>query len=262
MGPQGRLAGKVALVTGGARGLGLAIARGFAREGASLALLDLDEEALAGPVAELRDSGAEALALKADVTAAEEVRAAFARAVAVYGRLDILVNNAGVQFVAPSEELALADLERVLGVNLLGVFLCAQAAGKVMLEQHCGSIINIASLASFLGMAGRLSYTTTKTAVVGATRALAAEWAGRGVRVNAIAPGYILTEMTQKSIDLGVLNAAGMVARTPMGRLGTPDDVVGPAIFLASDESSFVTGHVLVADGGVLAAGYVANKEG
>lgn len=252
-----RLVGKVAIVTGSSRGIGLAIARGYAREGANLTLVGRDERTLAGPAEELRSYGVRVLPVQADVSDQNDVERLVARTVDEFGRVDVLVNNAGIQYRLPSEQMDIEGWRRVIDTNLTGVFMCCQAAGRVMLRQRSGSIVNIASLSSFVGMPQRAPYGTAKTAVVGLTRVLAAEWGRRGVRVNAIAPGYILTEMTRKAIATGMLDPQEIIARTPLGRLGEPEDMVGLAIFLASDESAFLTGQTIAADGGFLAYGYL-----
>ena len=253
----GRLKGKVAIVTGGSRGIGFAIARGFAREGANVALAGRDESTLAGPAEALRAFGIKTLPVQADVAEQQDVERLVGRTVDEFGRVDILVNNAGIQYRLPSEQMDIAGWRRVIDTNLNGVFMCCQAAGRVMLRQRSGSIINIASLSSFVGMPQRAPYSTAKTAVVGLTRVLAAEWGRRGVRVNAIAPGYILTEMTRHAIATGMLDPNEIIPRTPLGRMGEPEDMVGLAVFLASEESAFVTGQTIAADGGFLAYGYL-----
>ncbi|MCL4464969.1 MAG: 3-oxoacyl-ACP reductase FabG [Chloroflexi bacterium] len=253
----GRLRGKSAIVTGGSRGIGLAIARGLAREGANVVLAGRQGSALAGPAAELAGLGVKAIPVQADVSQQPDVERLVARAVDELGRVDILVNNAGIQYRLPSEQMDIEGWRRVIDTNLNGVFMCCQAAGRVMLKQRSGSIINIASLSSFVGMPQRAPYGTAKTAVVGLTRVLAAEWGRRGVRVNAIAPGYILTEMTKNAIATGMLAPEEIIARTPLGRMGEPEDMAGLAIFLASDESAFITGQTIAADGGFLAYGYL-----
>ncbi|HZK67924.1 MAG TPA: SDR family oxidoreductase, partial [Chloroflexota bacterium] len=165
--------------------------------------------------------------------------------------------NAGMPMVRPSEELSLADWQKTLDTNLTGSFLCAQVAGREMLKQGSGSIINIASLTSYLGFPKRTAYSVTKSAVLGLTRTLSSEWAPRGVRVNALAPGWILTELLKGVIGSGALDPKKIEERTPMGRIGTPEDMVGPAIFLASDDSGFVTGQILGVDGGWLSFNFM-----
>ncbi|MHB1134875.1 MAG: SDR family NAD(P)-dependent oxidoreductase [Chloroflexota bacterium] len=253
----GRLTGKVAIVTGSSRGIGLAIARGFAREGANVVLVGRQEATLASPAEELRALGVQVLPVQADVSQQPDVERLVGATVDAFGRLDILVNNAGIQYRKPSEEMELENWRRVIDTNINGVFICCQAAGRVMLAQRSGSIVNIASLSSYVGMPQRAPYGTAKTAVVGLTRVLAAEWGNRNVRVNAIAPGYILTAMTRQAIATGMLDEQEIVSRTPMRRMGEPEDMAGLAIFLASDESAFITGQTIAADGGFLAYGYL-----
>jgi len=252
-----RLAGRVAVITGSSRGMGLAIARGYAREGAHVVLTSRTVASLAGFVEELSQLGVRVLPLEVDVSRPEDVERMVARVDESFGRVDVLVNNAGMPMVAPSEELDLPSWQRTLDTNLTGSFLCAQAAGRVMLRQGSGCIINIASLTSFLGFPGRLAYSATKSALLGLTRTLSSEWAPRGIRVNALAPGWILTDLLQSVIDRGALDPEKLISRTPLRRMGTPEDVVGPAIFLASDESAFVTGQILPVDGGWLSYAFM-----
>jgi len=252
-----RLAGRVAVITGSSRGMGLAIARGYAREGAHVVLTSRTVASLTGFVEELSQLGVRVLPLEVDVSRPEDVERMVARVDESFGRVDVLVNNAGMPMVAPSEELDLPSWQRTLDTNLTGSFLCAQAAGRVMLRQGSGCIINIASLTSFLGFPGRLAYSATKSALLGLTRTLSSEWAPRGIRVNALAPGWILTDLLQSVIDRGALDPEKLISRTPLRRMGTPEDVVGPAIFLASDESAFVTGQILPVDGGWLSYAFM-----
>ncbi|MGE5619147.1 MAG: SDR family NAD(P)-dependent oxidoreductase [Sphingomonadaceae bacterium] len=252
-----RLKDKVAIVTGSSRGIGLAIARGYAREGAHVVLTSRNEASLSGPAEELSGFGVRVLPLRVDVAKPGDIQEMVNRVEETFGRIDILVNNAGMPMVAPSEQLELAAWQRTLDTNLTGSFLCAQAAGRVMLRQGKGAIINIASLTSFLGFPGRTAYSATKSAVLGLTRSLSSEWAPKGIRVNALAPGWILTELLQGVIDRGALDPEKLISRTPMGRIGTPEDLVGPAIFLASDDSAFVTGQILPVDGGWLSYAFM-----
>jgi NAD(P)-dependent dehydrogenase (short-subunit alcohol dehydrogenase family) len=252
-----RLAGRVAIVTGSSRGMGLAIARGYAREGAHVVLTSRTLASLEEPARELSQLGVRVLPLQVDVSSPQDVERMVARVDELFGRVDILVNNAGMPMVAPSEQLELAAWQRTLDTNLTGCFLCAQGAGRLMLRQGSGCIINVASLTSFLGFPGRLAYSATKSALLGLTRTLSSEWAPRGIRVNALAPGWILTDLLKSVIDRGALDPQKLIARTPIGRMGTPEDVVGPAIFLASDESAFITGQVLPVDGGWLSYAFM-----
>ncbi|HEX9014817.1 MAG TPA: glucose 1-dehydrogenase [Chloroflexota bacterium] len=252
-----RMKDMVAIVTGSTRGIGLGIAKGFAKEGANLVITSRKEESLTAPAEELRAMGVRVLPLVVDVSKAGDVERMVARTVEEFGKIDVLVNNAGMPMVAPSEELALDKWQQTLDTNLTGSFLCAQAVGRVMLERGSGSIINIASLTSYLGFPMRTAYSVTKSAVLGLTRSLSSEWAPKGVRVNAIAPGWIKTDIMKGLIERGVLDANKLVARTPMGRVGTPEDLAGPAIFLATEDSAFITGQIIPVDGGWLSFNFM-----
>lgn len=256
--PGGRLRDRVAIVTGGSRGLGRAIALGFAREGARVVITSRHGADLAPVVAELAALGPGAMGLEADVSRPEQVQAMVDRTLAQFGQIDVLVNNAGIHLgVIPSEDLALADWQRILDINLTGAFLCSQAVGRVMLARGAGAQINICSLTSTVVFPQRMAYSVTKAGLLMLTRNLAVEWAPRGVRVNALAPGVHKTEIFRSLVARGVLDEGRVAARVPMGRVGEPADLVGPAIFLASDESRYVTGEVLAVDGGWLSYGYL-----
>lgn len=252
---QGRLTDKVAIVTGGSRGIGRALAKGFATEGAKVVISARKLENVEAVVAEIKEAGGIALGVAADVTDAEQVEALAARAVEEFGRLDIAVANAGIPQVRPSEELKPEEWQQVVDSNLNGVFFTCQAAGKRMLAQGSGAILTIGSLLSFIGVPQRLAYAATKGGVLQFTRVLAVEWAARGVRVNCLAPGYIETDIMRGLKAKGLLDTDALVRRTPMARLGQVEDLVGPAIFLVSDEARFVTGTSLAVDGGWLAYG-------
>jgi len=255
---QGRLAGRVAIVTGGSRGIGHAIARGYLDEGARVLLTSRHADDAREAAERLAAaSGGEAVGIGSDVSSEADVDRMLDTTLNRFGRIDILVNNAGFGFVKPSVDLATADWQRVLDTNLSGSFYCARAVGRELLRQGDGAVINIGSLTSFVGFPDRAAYAATKAAVVELTRVLACEWGGQGVRVNCIAPGWIRTVFMGELIARGVLDEAKMVARTPLGRIGTPEDVVGPAVFLASRDAAFVTGTTLVVDGGWLAYGYL-----
>lgn len=255
---QGRLADRVAIVTGGSRGIGNAIARGFLGQGARVLLTSRHaDDARDAAERMAAESGGEAIGIGSDVSLEADVDRMLDTALTRFGRVDVLVNNAGFGFVKPSVDLATADWQRVLDTNLSGSFYCARAVGREMLRQGDGAVINIGSLTSFVGFPDRAAYAATKAAVVELTRVLACEWGGHGVRVNAIAPGWIRTVFMGELIARGVRATIFCSSSTPLGRIGTPEDVVGPAVFLASRDAAFVTGTTLVVDGGWLAYGYL-----
>jgi 3-oxoacyl-[acyl-carrier protein] reductase len=239
------LAGKTALVTGAARGIGLAIAGRLAAEGARVALLDQDAAALETAA---RAVGRGALALTGDVTRAKDVDGAVARVEQAWGRLDVLVNNAGITGRSfPIWELSDEDWQRVIDVDLTSVFLCCRAAVRVMLRQGGGRIVNIASIAGKEGNPTLVPYSSAKAGVIGLTKALAKEVATRGILVNAVAPAVIGTELLKQmepsTVDL-------LVSKIPMGRVGRPEEVAALVAWLASDECSFSTGAVYDLSGG------------
>lgn len=254
---EGKLAGKVAIVTGGSKGIGRAIALGFATQGAKVVISARGLEGAEQVASEIREAGGQALGLSCDVAQAEQVEAMVARTVAEFGRVDIAVANAGIPQVRPSEELTPQEWQNLMDINLNGVFYTCQAAGKQMLAQGSGAILNVGSLLSFIAVPQRLAYATSKGGIVQLTKVLAVEWAARGVRVNAIAPGYIETDIMRGLKAKGLLDTAALIKRTPMNRLGQPEDLIGPAVFLCSEDAAFVTGQTLAVDGGWLAYGFV-----
>jgi NAD(P)-dependent dehydrogenase (short-subunit alcohol dehydrogenase family) len=248
---SGRLAGRVAVITGSSRGIGLAVARAFLAEGAKLVINSRDPDA-AAQVA--HDLGGDAVGVGADVTTEAGAAALVKGALEAFGALDVFVNNAGTAMTGDTVDLALDDWRRVLDLNMTAVFLCSREAARHMLAAGGGAIINTASVQSFAPFPRRLAYGASKAAVVQMTRIMAAEWAP-SIRVNAVAPGYVRTEMTERLRAEGRIDFDAISRRTPQGRLADPAEMAGAYIYLASAEASFVTGETIVADGGWLAFG-------
>ena len=250
-----RLAGQSALVTGAGQGIGAAIASALAAEGSRVAVADLNVDAAEQVAAKLGGSG---IAVGLDVRDRASVERAAAGASEQFGELTVLVNNAGITRVGPSESLPEEDWQEVIDVNLSGPFRCCQVIGARMLAAGHGSIVNIASISAEFGMPSRAAYCATKSALIGLTRVLAVEWAGRGVRVNAVEPGYVRTPLIADAIEAGLLAEEEMLARTPTGRLAEPEDIARAVVFLSSAEAAYITGQTLVVDGGYLAYGAAA----
>lgn len=249
-----QLDGRTAVVTGGARGIGKAIARTFVDEGAWVVIVDRDRETAEATVEELAKDGA-VESLTVDVRDWDAVDAAFAEVVDRHGALDICVNNAGINRIGASLDIDRDTWHEVLDVNLTGLFACAQAAGRHMARQGSGAIVNIASAAGVLALPGRAPYCASKAAVMSLTRVLAVEWADRGIRVNAIGPGWVETDLVRQAIEDGHLSEEDIRRRTPLDRLATPEEVAQVALFLASPASSYVTGQTVLPDGGFTAYG-------
>jgi len=246
-----RLDGRVAVVTGASSGLGVDLARGLARAGASVVLAARRSERLAELAAELEGEGARALAVACDVASEADVDRLCRETLDAFGRADVLVNNAGITEIGPAEDEPREVWDRVLAVNLTGLFLCCQRFARVMLEAGQGSIVNVASVLGLVGVGQvpQASYAASKGAVVNLTRELAAQWARRGVRVNCVAPAWFASEMTGEMFQ-DERSMLWVRQRTPMGRPGAEHELVGPVLFLASDASSYVTGQTLPVDGG------------
>lgn len=249
-GGRGELAGRVALVTGGGRGIGLAIARAFALEGADVAVADMRFEEAQAAAVELRELGRRAAAVEVDVSDPDQVAAMVERATAELGRIDILVSNAGISQRRDFLEMAVEEWDRVIAVNLRGVFLCGQAVARQMAAG--GAIINIASQRAESAGLHQVAYVASKGGVKSLTKAMAVDLAPRGIRVNAIGPGPVLSDLTRARFEDPDQREA-FTARVPLGRLGQPDDMAGAAVFLASERARWVTGHCLFVDGGWLA---------
>jgi len=244
-----RLKDKVTLVTGGARGIGREIGLLFAKEGSSVAVGDIDMSAAEKTCQEIEALGREAIALEVDVTDPQKVEAAINKILDKFKRLDILVNNAGITkdnlLLRMSEE----DWEAVINVNLKGTFNCTKAASKVMVKQRNGRIINIASIIGIIGNAGQANYSASKAGIIALTKTTAKELASRNINVNAVAPGFIQTEMTARlPQDL----QAKMLSVIPLSRFGSPQDVAAVCLFLATEESSYITGQTVIVDGGMV----------
>ncbi len=244
-----RLKGKIAIITGAGRGIGKATALKFAKEGAKLLIGDVNDSDLETVAKEIADAGGEVVTMNVDVTNRQQVREMVEKAVEVFGKLDILVNNAGITADGQLHKLTEEQWDKVIDVNLKGVFNCSQAAINVMREQGNGVILNASSVVGIYGNFGQTNYAATKWGVIGMTKTWAKEQGRKGIRVNAVAPGFILTPMTKKMPE-NVLDM--MKNKAPLQRLGTPEDVANAYAFLASDEASFITGAVLSVDGGIV----------
>jgi len=244
-----RLDGKVAIITGGAAGIGFATAKRFAEEGAAVSIWDVNEEAGNAAAQELTSAGAKAEFRKVNTANASEVASAALAVKEAFGSIDVLINNAGITRDATLMKMTEDQFDQVIAVNLKGVFLCGQAVGRIMVEQGSGVILSTSSVVALYGNFGQSNYVATKTAVIGMTKVWARELGRKGVRANAIAPGFIATEMVKKMPE-NVLD--GMRGKTPVGRLGEPVDIANAFLFLASEEASFINGAVLSVDGGIV----------
>ena len=240
---------RVAVVTGGAQGIGRQTAELLAERGYRIAIIDLQEPAATVAAMEARD--ADALGFAGDITNDEVVENFAQKVLQRFGRVDVLVNNAGISLIRAAEETTSAEYRGMMEVNLVAPFLLARAFGRKMLEVRSGSIVNVASIAGLVAVADRAAYNASKHGLIGLTRTLAAEWGGRGVRVNAVCPGWVKTEMDVADQKGGSYTDADIVQRVPMGRFATPQDVARAIAFLADEqESGFVNGATLTVDGG------------
>ncbi len=244
------LTGRVAIISGGSMGLGRQMAEGLAEMGANLVLCARKKERCEEAAESLRSLGVQTLALGCDVKDKAAIQQVVDATLAKFGRIDVLINNAGVSWGAPVEDMTLDQWDKVLSTNLTGTFLCCQAAGKAMVAQRSGKIINIASVAGLGGASAELQaigYHASKGGVIAFTKDLACKWAPHGIQVNAIAPGWFPTHMSEWIIEH---RKDSLLEKIPLGRFGADHDLKGAAVFLASDASAYVTGHVLVVDGG------------
>lgn len=258
-----RLKDKVAIVTGAANGIGLACAARLAREGAAVALSDVAEEAGEKAAADLRAGGAKAIFVRADVTRRADLENVFARTLAAFGRLDILLNNAGIAVTSPVVDMDDDLFERVLATNLKSAFIGTQLAARAMIAAgHGGVIINMSSVNARLAIPGLAAYACTKGALNQLTNVSAIELAAHGIRCVAIGPGTILTELARKSVMADDAAKKKILARTPIGRAGEPEEIAAVAAFLASDDASYITGQTIYPDGGRMALNYTVAVEG
>jgi len=244
------LSGQVAIVTGAARGLGRAIAQTLARSGAKVACVDINAELLGETVSGIQAAGGTAMALTCDVTDSKRVSAVVEEVATAWGGLHILVNNAGITKDALIMRMKDDQWDAVIGINLRGTFLFTRAASRYLMKAQRGRIVNIASVSGITGNPGQANYSASKAGIIGLTRTVAKELAGRNITVNAVAPGFIATEMTAALSEEIV---AEVKKRIPLGRMGEPQDVADAVLFLASPAADFITGHVLTVDGGLTA---------
>lgn len=246
-----RLKGKVALITGAGRGIGRATAILFARNGAKVVVADIDSKEGEETVDLIKAAGGEATFVKVDVSKATDAERVVKATIEKYGKLDILFNNAGIELESRVEDMSESDWDRLININLKGMFLCSKYAIPQMLKQGGGVIINTASTAGFQGLGHEAAYCASKGGVIALTKAMAVDYAADNIRVNCICPGPIATRLTPPR--------QSTIKKIPLGRIGKPEEIANVALFLASEESSFVTGHALVADGG-MTAGYARSQ--
>lgn len=247
------ISGKVVLVSGGSRGIGRAIAEGLAEAGATVVLCAREQSTLQDAVSAIQQKGGRAAHRVLDVSDTPAIGPVVDSVVAEFGRLDILVNAAGVNRRAPAAEVPESDYDWIMDINLKGAYFLSQAAGKVMVAQGSGKVINITSLTSHVALPNVSAYGASKGGLLSLTRSLAAEWGRHGVQANAISPGFIYTDLTKKVWDRPEM-MAWLQAAAPAGRVGTVEDCVGAALFLASPASNYVNGQVLIVDGGLLSS--------
>jgi NAD(P)-dependent dehydrogenase (short-subunit alcohol dehydrogenase family) len=246
-----RFEGKVALITGAGTGIGKATALAFAREGASVVIADIDLESAEAVAKEIKSLGREALTIKADVSNKPDVVQMADKVVQEFGKIDILVNNAGVVAVCPTEELAEEDWDKVVSVDLKGMFLCSQAVARQMIKQGSGKIVSLASTAAHRGFYGLAAYCASKGGVLALTRQMAMEWAEHNINVNTVSPSVTLTEMVRKYYEDTGGGQEDQIRWVPLGRLNEPEDVSAAILFLASADADNITGRDILIDGGV-----------
>jgi gluconate 5-dehydrogenase len=244
------LSGKVGMVTGGGRGIGRTLALALADAGANVVIADVLIHQGEEVVQEIKQKGINSLSIQVDLSQKIEIEKMVSETMKHFGRIDILINNAAINIFSPAEEFTLEAWNKVLSVNLTGVFLCAQAVGKIMIEQKGGKIINIASVGGMTGTyRNAIAYDSSKAGVINLTRSLAVEWGKYNINVNAIAPGMIETDLTRRRLEDKEFYEY-FVKRVPLGKIGQPDYLVGPVLFLSSEASNWMTGQTIVLDGG------------
>ena len=244
------MSNKVAIVTGGARGIGKAIVESFVKEGIKVVIADINENKLRKTISELNKDDKKVFPIRTDITKTEDINTMVNYTVNKFGKLDILVNNAGIQIRCPSINFSEQDWDKLMDLNLKATFFCSQAAAKVMVKKGGGSIVNISSGTSINTTPGRAPYCISKAGVNGLTAVLGAEWAKHGIRVNAVAPGWILTDMVKDGIRLGVVSEKEILSITPIGRLASAQEIADAVLYLASEKASYTTGQTLFVDGG------------
>ncbi len=249
---QFKLKGKTAIITGAARGLGKAMATGLAEAGANIVIPDLNYQGAQDAAEEIAEIGVKTMALEIDVTDEDSVFNMADRTIKKFGTIDILVNNAGIVVHESAEKMSKENWQDVINVNLTGVFLCSKAVANFMISNNGGSFINIASMSGYIVNypQPQVSYNASKAGVIQMTKSLAAEWAKNNIRVNAIAPGYMETDMTKKYVEKNPEVKKHWIEPIPMKRMGKPEELKGTVIYLASTSSSYMTGHTLIIDGG------------